>query len=392
MKQKIISLMMLVTLALSPCVYGVDAADKSMDVTAKSYVLMEASSGQVLLENNKDEVLPPASITKIMTLLIIHEAVEAGKISWDDEVTISEHAASMGGSQVFMEPGEVQKVRDLVKAIAIASANDAAVAMAEYVGGSEGGFVELMNKKATELGMEHTVFKNACGLHKEGHVSTAYDIALMSRELMNNYPEITKTLTTWMDTITHRTRRGESEFGLTNTNKMIKWYTGITGLKTGYTPEAKHCVSATAKRDDMQLIAVVLGAQDSKIRFREAGQILDYGFANYMTKAGPMVGEVLGSAPVKKGETKEVTLTTEKTMGFVVPKTSKNSELTYTIKAEEGIYAPVYKGQKLGEIIYELDKKEVGRGPLVAAKDVEKAKFKHMLPYMCKRYFSTQHN
>lgn len=205
--------------------------NQTLAATARSYILMEESSGKILLERNADEPLPPASITKVMTLLLINEAVDTGKINWEDKVTISEHAAHMGGSQVFMEPGEEQTVRDLVKCICIASANDAAVAMSEYIAGSEEQFVELMNKRAAELGMTHTVFKNACGLHTEGHVSTARDIALMSRALVNGHPEITKTLTTWMDTITHRTRRGESEFGLSNTNKMLKWYKGITGLK-----------------------------------------------------------------------------------------------------------------------------------------------------------------
>lgn len=385
------SLMLIGFLLLNCNIHAEQVQHTQGTQTARSYVLMEASSGQVLQEHNKDEVLPPASMTKIMTLLLIYEAVDLGKIQWDDEVTISEHAAGMGGSQIFLEPGEVQKVRDLVKAIAIASANDAAVAMGEYIAGSETGFVDMMNKKAEQLGMQHTVFKNTCGLHLEGHVSTAYDVALMSRELMIKYPEVSKTLTVWMDTIVHKTKRGEETFGLTNTNKMIKWYNGITGLKTGYTPEAKHCVSATAKREDMELIAVVVGAQDSKARFREAGNLLDYGFAQFMTKQGPSVGEVLGVCKVKKGDAKEVQLTIEKTMTFVVPKTNKDVQLNYTIEVEDTIYAPIYKGQAVGEIKYELEGKEVGSDALVAAQDVGKAKLKHMIPYMSKSFFSTQH-
>ena len=295
--------------------------------TARSYILMEESSGKVLLEKEADTSYPPASITKIMTLLLIHDAIAAGKINWDDKVTISEHAAHMGGSQVFMEPGEEQTVRDLVKCICIASANDAAVAMSEYVAGSEEQFVEMMNDKAQELGMCHTVFKNACGLHVEGHVSSARDIAIMSRELVKNYPEITKVVTTWMDTIVHRTRRGETEFGLSNTNKMLKWYNGITGLKTGYTPEAKHCVSATATRDDMGLIAVIMGAQDGKIRFQEAAQLLDYGFANYKVKVGPEMGTIIGSVPIKKGILEQVDVATDETKAFVVSKNDASGDL-----------------------------------------------------------------
>ncbi len=361
--------------------------NQTIAATARSYILMEESSGKVLLERNADEPLPPASITKVMTLLLINEAIDNGKINWEDKVTISEHAAHMGGSQVFMEPGEEQTVRDLVKCICIASANDAAVAMSEYIAGSEEQFVELMNKRASELGMTHTVFKNACGLHTEGHVSTAKDIALMSRALMSGHPEITKTLTTWMDSITHRTRRGESEFGLSNTNKMLKWYQGITGLKTGYTPEAKHCVSATATRDNMGLIAVIMGAADGKTRFQEAAQLLDYGFANYKVKVGPTIGTIIGEVPVKKGDLTKINVATKETKAFVVPKNSTNSELTYEIQLTDPLVAPISKGNIVGEITYYLDGNEVGRGEVISATDVNKATLKQMIPYMCKRFF-----
>lgn len=361
--------------------------NQSLAATARSYILMEESSGKVLLERNADEPLPPASITKVMTLLLINEAIDTGKINWEDKVTISEHAAHMGGSQVFMEPGEEQTVRDLVKCICIASANDAAVAMSEYIAGSEEQFVELMNKRAKELGMTHTVFKNACGLHVDGHVSTARDIALMSRALVNGHPEITKTLTTWMDTITHKTRRGESEFGLSNTNKMLKWYKGITGLKTGYTPQAKHCVSATATRDNMGLIAVIMGAADGKTRFQEAGQLLDYGFANYKVKVGPTIGTIIGETPVKKGNISKINVATQETKAFVVPKSNTNSELTYQVKYKEPLVAPIIKGSVIGEVTYYLDGTEVGKGQLISATDVQKATIKQMIPYMCKRFF-----
>jgi len=362
-------------------------AKESLAATARSYVLIEESSGKILLENNKDMPLPPASITKIMTLLLINDAIASGKITWDDKVTISEHAAHMGGSQVFMEPGEEQTVRDLVKCICIASANDAAVAMGEYIAGSEERFVELMNKRAKELGMNHTVFKNACGLHIDGHVSTANDIAVMSRELTKKYPEITKVLTIWMDTITHKTRRGETEFGLSNTNKMIKWYKGITGLKTGYTPEAKHCVSATATRNGMGLIAVIMGAADGKTRFQEAAHLLDYGFANYMVKTGPTLGTVVGKTSVKKGDKEFIEAVTEETKSYVVGKDHANTELTYEVSYNSNLCAPILKGDKVGMITYYLEGTAVGEAPLVAACSVQKAKLKDMIPYMYKRYF-----
>jgi D-alanyl-D-alanine carboxypeptidase (penicillin-binding protein 5/6) len=363
-------------------------AENKIETTAKGHVLMEAATGEILLEKNKEAQMPIASVTKVMTMLLIYEAIEKGKIAWDDVVTISEHAAHMGGSQVFMEPGEEQKVRDLVKCISIASANDAAVAMAEFIAGSESQFVDMMNQRAKELGMTNTVFKNACGLHEEGHLSTAQDVALMSRELITRFPEISETATIWMDTIIHKTRKGESEFGLTNTNKMLKWYPGITGLKTGYTPEAKHCVTATATRDNMGLIAVILGSSDSKVRFREAGQLLDYGFANYAVKTGPQVGEVLGQVEVKKGDKDYVELTLEKSISFVVPKGQQQEELTYTLDTLEEVKAPVYKGEKLGTITYNQGDKVVGTADVVAAYDVGKGSLKDMLPYMFEHFFS----
>ena len=210
----------------------------NLDINAKSAVIMEPMTGKILFQKNQDEMFAPASVTKIMTLLLIYDSVSQKKINWDDSVVISEHAASMGGSQIFLEPNERQKVSELTKSIAIASANDAAVAMAEFIGGSEENFVQMMNNKAKELGMNNTVFKNACGLDTEGHIMSAKDIAIMSRELLKNYPDIKKYTTTWQDTIIHTTKKGDTEFGLTNTNKLIKWYEGATGLKTGSTGNA----------------------------------------------------------------------------------------------------------------------------------------------------------
>ncbi|MDF2878964.1 MAG: Serine-type D-Ala-D-Ala carboxypeptidase [Clostridia bacterium] len=388
--KKTLIISMLISIMVTSQTLAATEAKKTESVaaTARSYVLIEESSGKVLLDHNKDEALPPASITKIMTLLLINDAIASGKITWEDKVAISEHAAHMGGSQVFMEPGEEQTVRDLVKCICIASANDAAVAMGEYIAGSEEQFVEMMNRRAQELGMQHTVFKNACGLHAEGHVSTAYDISLMSRELMLKYPEMSKVLTIWMDTIIHKTRRGESEFGLSNTNKMIKWYKGITGLKTGYTPEAKHCVSATATRNGMGLIAVVMGSENGKIRFQEAGQLLDYGFANYTVKTGPAMGTVVGRIDVKKGDKTVVEGVTEQTKAFVVAKDQAGAELTYEVKYKDAVSAPIQKGEQIGTITYYLDGAHVGEAPIVSAYDVGKAKLNDMIFYMYRRYFS----
>ncbi|MCD7777253.1 MAG: D-alanyl-D-alanine carboxypeptidase [Clostridiales bacterium] len=282
-------------------VYG---AQYSVD--CPSAVLIEQKSGKVLFSQNSDEKRPPASVTKVMTLLLIYEAVEEGKLSWDEEVTVSEHVAGMGGSQIFLEPGEKQTVKDLTKSVAIASANDAAVAMAERIGGSESDFVTLMNEKAKELGMNNTNFENACGLDSDNHYTTAYDIALMSRELLNKYPEIKDYTTTWQDTITHTTAKGQTEFGLTNTNKLIKQYSGATGLKTGSTSKALYCLSGSAERDGMELIGVIMAAPDPKARFKEMAGLLDYGFGSFSVLKSEEPGTRVGEVSVYKGKSSEV--------------------------------------------------------------------------------------
>ena len=251
---------------------------EELNISAPSVVLMESSTGQIIYEKDSHTSLHPASITKIMTMILIFDALEKGTITLDDTVTVSDYAASMGGSQVFLEPGETQTVDTMLKCISIASANDACVAMAEYICGSEQEFVNQMNQRAKSLGMKDTTFVNCCGLDTDGHMTTAYDVALMSRELITKYPQIHNYCTVWMDTITHVTAKGSSEFGLTNTNKLIKQYEYATGLKTGSTSQAKYCLSATAKRDDMELIAVVMAAPDYKVRFQDAVSLLNYGF------------------------------------------------------------------------------------------------------------------
>ncbi len=356
-------------------------------IDGKSAILMEASTGKILAEQNADEALPPASVTKVMTLLLIYDSVAEGKIKWEDNVTVSEHAASMGGSQIFLEPNETQTVADLTKSIAIASANDAAVAMAEFIGGSEEAFVEKMNERAKGLGMTTANFENACGLDSANHKLSAKDIALMSRELITKYPDIHKYTQTWQDTITHKTAKGTSEFGLTNTNKLIKWYENATGLKTGSTSEAKFCLSATAKKDDMELIAVVMAAPDPKTRFREAMKYLDYGFANYGIKKGKAVGEVIGEIPVNKGEENSVKGLVETEITALVSKGDK-SELTSSVKCIDAVNAPVKKGDKLGEIIYYSQNEEVGRSNIIAEKDIEKAGLIKNISNLANKWFN----
>lgn len=354
---------------------GVQAAQyeniADLGLASKSVILMEASTGDILYEQNSEEKLPPASITKIMTLLLIYEAQKNGKISWDDKVTVSEHAASMGGSQVFLEVGETQTAADMTKCIAIASANDAAVAMAEYIGGSEEGFVELMNSRAKELGMVNTTFKNACGLDTDGHLTTAKDIALMSRELITNFPEITQYTTTWQDTITHTTRKGSSEFGLTNTNKLVRWYDGATGLKTGSTGNAKYCLSATAEKNGMPLIAVIMAAPDNKARFSEAIKLLDYGYANYAVVSGAKAGDSAGEIPVSRGEHETVLLEVSTDINALIPKGGNEPTLTYELT--ESLSAPIDKGVKAGEAVYTLDGQVVARADVVTSEAVERA-------------------
>ncbi|MDF2951272.1 MAG: hypothetical protein K0S18_855, partial [Anaerocolumna sp.] len=271
--------MILLMSSIFPMKVWAEPKENPLEITSTAAVLIEGSTGEIIYDKNKDEQLRPASITKIMTLLLIFEALDSGKITLSDQVSVSEHAASMGGSQVYLEPYETQDVDTMIKCISIASANDASVALAEHIAGSEEEFVARMNARAKELGMENTNFVNCYGLDTDNHYSSAYDVALMSRELITKHPEISQYSTVWMDTFVHTTKKGQTEFGLTNTNKLIKQYNGITGLKTGSTGLAKYCLSATAKRDGMDLIAVIMAAPDTKTRFREASKLLDYGFA-----------------------------------------------------------------------------------------------------------------
>lgn len=365
-------------------VYGEETDPLTLE--SKSAVLMDAATGTVLYEKNSHEAMPPASVTKIMTMLLIYEAEEAGQFKWEDSVQVSEHAAGMGGSQVFLEPGETQTAADMTKCIAIASANDAAVAMAEFVAGSEEAFVERMNKKAEELGMKETHFVNACGLDVDGHETSAYDIALMSRELMSRFPEIQEYTTTWQDTIVHKTRKGESEFGLTNTNKLIKWYEGATGLKTGSTGKALYCLSGTAERNGLHLIGVVMAAPDFKVRFQETMKLLDYGFANYSAQKGLPAGQEMGEIPVTKGMADTVSVVIKDEISMLLKKDA-GAEWETKMELLPSMDAPVAAGEKVGELVYLIHGEEVGRTDLVTANAVEKANINIMLQRMLKQWF-----
>ena len=344
----------------------------NVSIDAKASLLMEAETGKILHEHNAHEKLAPASVTKVMTMLLIYEAIAQEKIKWDDIVTISSHAASMGGSQIFLEQEEQQSVRDLTKSIVIASANDAAVAMAEYIAGSEEAFVSQMNAKARSLGMENTNFVNACGLDADGHLTTAYDIALMSRELILKYPEVFDYAKIRLDKIIHRTARGEEEFGLTNTNRLIRSYSGATGLKTGSTSQALYCISATAEKEGMQLIAVVLGAPDPVIRFDGAMKMLDYGYANYALIAKEETGTPMGEIKIYKGTVESSPVVIKEQVNMLAPK-GKHVVLEGEVIIFESLDAPLSQGHAAGEVIYTWEGEEVGRSQLIIPTDIDKA-------------------
>lgn len=341
----------------------------NVDISAPSALLMEASTGQVIYEKDADSKRPPASVTKVMTLLLIFDALKNGKIHLDDEVTTSEYAASMGGSQVFLEPGEVQTVDTLIKCISVASANDACVCMAEYISGNEQEFVNQMNERAKGLGMNNTHFINCNGLDAEGHVTTARDIALMSRELIRTYPQIFDYCNIWMEDITHTTKKGSTQFGLTNTNKMIRQYEYATGLKTGSTSQAKFCISATARKDDMDLIAVIMAADDSKARMRDAIGLLNYGFGKCQKYQEDKVHKI-PDIDVKRGVEKKVRVAQKETFSYVDTTGADLSGIKRTVKINADIAAPVKQGDKVGELKYSLNGKEIGKIDILAVEDV----------------------
>ena len=351
---------------------------QTLDIKAKSAILMEPNTGEILYELNADEKLRPASITKIMPLLLIMEALDRGDFTLETVVTASEHACSMGGSQIWLEPGEAMTVDDLLKATVIASANDACVALGELVAGSEEGFVALMNEKAKKLGMTETNFVNCTGLDADGHLTSAHDVAVMSSELIK-HDLIKKYSTVWMDTL----RDGKSE--LVNTNKLVRFYKGTTGLKTGTTGLAKYCLSATAERDGMELVAVIMAGDTSNDRFEGAKKLLDYGFANYsFTEIESELKET--EIPISKGERKTVKISADGNVKLLMPKTAK-SGIKRTAEWNENITAPVEKGQVVGYVnIYNGDE-NIGKIEIKAAEDVEKRDIKLMILWILKGMF-----
>ena len=360
------------------CVHG-----ESIPIESKSAILINGNTGEILFEHNKDEKLPPASITKIMTMLLTMEAIENGKIDLNDEVVISQNASKIGGTQLYMEPGETKTVEELLIGVAVESANDAAFALGEYIGGTIESFIILMNDRAKELGMTNTQFKNPHGLPVEGHYTTAHDIAKMSRELVK-YEEIHKYLTMWMVDIKVG-KNNDRVRTLANTNKLLKSYDGLDGIKTGYTNEAKHCLSATAKKGNLRLISVILSAENSQIRFDEAAKLLDYGFANYDGVCVAERGEEIQEVIIEKGLLEKMSVITEEAL-YVMVKKGEDSEIEKKVVLDGIFTAPIERGQKLGELIAYSGDKEIGRVNLIAKDKVEESNLMTMLKKILKRW------
>ena len=343
------------------------AAAPELDVAGKSAVLLDAATGTVLYEKNAHQPLAPASVTKVMTMLLIMEALDSGRIGWDDPVTASESAAAKGGSQIYLKVGEVMTVRDMLKSVAVASANDCACALAEHIAGSETAFVSMMNEKAGQLGMEHTHFVNCTGLDDDPnaaqHLTCAYDIALMSRELLVHHSKIKEFTTIWMDTVRDGT------FGLANTNKMVRFYPGCTGLKTGFTQKAGYCLSASAQRDGMELIAVVMGAESSAQRFAACKQMLDYGFANYAL-VSPQLQQSYG-VNVELGTVGRVTAVPAEEPMLLIDRAQRGS-VTTEVKLVEGVTAPVSQGQKLGTLTIKCGQQVLAQVNMIAECGVQR--------------------
>lgn len=366
MRLLICALAVLVGMGAVPC-YGTDPAENMpFDVDARSAVLMDAETGEILYAKNPDEALPPASVTKIMTLLLVMEAIDSGRLSLTDKVTVSDYAASMGGSQVYLEPGEQMSVEDLLKSTVVSSANDAAVALGETIAGSEEAFVRMMNERAVELGMEHTTFENATGLDDDttAHLTSAEDIAIMSRALLS-HDKILDYSTIWMDTIR------DGAFGLSNTNRLIRFYNGATGLKTGSTSKAKFCISATAKRDGLHLIAVIMGSPTRDVRNSMATRLLDWGFANFALYRN--AGADAGRIKVLGGVAEDCGIV----YGDFSHLMKKGSEkaVTYTLELPETISAPVRAGDAIGKIVYRCGDEIIGEGDITASESVDKISF-----------------
>ncbi len=355
--------------------------DNFLNLDAGAAILIEQTTGQILYQHNIHERLHPASVTKIMSLLLIMEALDSGKITLDTQVPCSSNAANMGGSQIWLDTTETLSVNDMLKAIAVVSANDCVTAMAEYIGGTEENFVQMMNNKAKELGMNDTTFKNCHGLDEDEHLTSAYDIALMSRELLMKHPTITNYSTIWTDTL----RDGKS--ALSNTNKLVRNYSGCTGLKTGSTSLALFNLSASATRDGLSLIAVIMKAPTSALRFSNASTLLDYGFNNYSYKSFGNQGDIVKNISVTKGVSSNVNVVYENSPAFLVKK-GEESGITYEISLSDSIQAPVEKGQKIGTITYSLNGNNINTVNLVADDKIEKIDIFNMSKLILSKWFN----
>ena len=374
--KKLASLIMAILIAIMSMNLSFANEDNApLSVSSKSAILMDVGSGQILYEKNAHDKLPPASVTKVMTMLLICEALDSGKITLDDSVQISDNAASMGGSQIFLEAGEVQKVDTLLKGIAVASANDGCVAMAEYIGGSVESFVDMMNAKAKELNMKDTNFVNTNGLPVDNHYTSAHDIAIMSRELLK-HDVISKYLTTWMDQVV--VGKKQITVGLANTNKLIKHYQGATGVKTGFTQQAKYCLSASAKRGDTHLVAVTLGAETSPERFKDATSLLNFGFANYESVKLCSKNDNIATLTLDKADEQKINLVAKEDLSVLIKK-GGNKDFTRKIKVNENPTIPIKKGTNLGYVEIYQGKTLVGKVDLVNTKDIQKASYLKML-------------
>lgn len=343
------------------------------DLQAPSYILMEASTGKIICEENATERRSPASITKIMTLLLIFEHLNTGRVRLDSEVMTSEYAKSMGGSQVFLEEGEIQSLETIIKCIAVASGNDASVAAAEFIAGSETEFVKLMNEKAKELGMNDTHFEDCCGLSdSDNHYTTAKDVAIMSRELITKYPEVLNYTKIWMEDITHKTSQGNSKFTLSSTNKLLKMYEWTTGLKTGSTSKALYCLSATASKDNIDLIAVVMGSPSNKVRFQDAMSLLNYGYS-VSALYEDANEEILPKIPVKGGVKEEAFLVYKEPFRYLDIEGNDLNTIEKSIVLPEEIEAPVNKGDAVGEAVYKMNGQRIGSVSILSDVTIEKA-------------------
>lgn len=369
--KRIISCLTLIVMLISvtPMAFANESTTVELADKAKSAVLIERDTGTILYDKNSDEKLPPASMTKIMTMLLIMEALDKNQIKWDEKVRTSEYAASMGGSQIFLEPGEEMTVEEMLKGIAIGSGNDASVAMAEKIAGSTEEFVNMMNKKVEELGLKNTHFKNPTGLPEEGHYSSAHDMAMMAKELLK-YEEITKFTGKYEDYLREGT---DKKFWLVNTNRLVKFYPGVDGVKTGFTNEAKYCLTATAEKDKMRVIAVVFGADTPKDRNAQVTKMLDYAFSQYQTHPLFEKDHVLTKTKVSKGNEKEVNLMTSEPISVLTKKGEKVDDVTQEVVMKKDIKAPIKKGDELGTLQLKKEEKIIAESKLVAEKDINEA-------------------